>query len=765
VETAGGVCSPGPSGTLQCELMRPMRLPAILVGDGNLGGISTTVSALDVLHARGYDVVAVFVADGGHGNVEAIRRYCDSVASPSSGTAAIPVFALPPVPERTLGRAPPWDHADRRGEDRGAFLLGGDEIFEWLVEGRLTFDVALGAMTRWHGDRVRRLRSSPKRARRDLWWPFTQHDLVEEDDVTVIDSRSGEDFGIHVPDVQGGGPGSIHLKFDGAASWWTQGVSRESQNRLNRALGNAAGRWGHVMFPENAHDAALDAARGLLDGAGRGWASRVFFSDNGSTAMEVAVKMAIRAWYVRQGLVIPGDDRARQEREEEKALPQVRVLALDGSYHGDTLGTMDMQAPSVFTGPLQTPWYEPRGLFLSPPTLQMRDGRWVVEQNAKNGVLCARKCSGCACGEEDSPSESTNETVGFEESIQGFGFRTRSEAFDVARRSRSKLAKEYRTAIEFVLDTAERNAVLDPVKHPPIAALVTESVLHGAGGMDLIDPLFQSVLIRICKERNVPVVLDEVFAGIWRLGSEGAWELLDVTPDIACYAKLFTGGLVPLAATVTTEEVFDAFRGNTKARGLLHGHSYTAYPAGCAVAAEALRLYKDPESNPNLRVIVSSDEAREDSKASGVAFESSASIELDARRAFESVVGHQTETAPATSPAGGSGRKLRLRDLWDEERARVLSTFPNVKGVTVIGCVLAVELQDSSGGAGGYNSTATKDIVRRLRRVSSIQARPLGNVLYLMCAPTTSVDRTAELMGHVTRELQAAAAGEDDEAW
>jgi dethiobiotin synthetase/adenosylmethionine--8-amino-7-oxononanoate aminotransferase len=76
---------------------------------------------------------------------------------------------------------------------------------------------------------------------------------------------------------------------------------------------------------------------------------------------------------------------------------------------------------------------------------------------------------------------------------------------------------------------------------------------------------------------------------------------------------------------------------------------------------------------------------------------------------------------------------------------------------------LAVELDD--GGAGGYNSTATKELVSRLKRAASVQARPLGNVLYLMCAPTTSAERCAELMEHVSREVQAAAMGDDDEGW
>ena len=193
--------------------------------------------------------------------------------------------------------------------------------------------------------------------------------------------------------------------------------------------------------------------------------------------------------------------------------------------------------------------------------------------------------------------EFAGESWGLDEATRGW--ETRAEAFDWATRDGSDLAKRYRSAVEKILD---ENAA-DPTASP-VAALVMECVLHGAGGMDLIDPLFQRTLILVCKERGLPVVLDEVFAGIWRLGAEGAWELLGdgCAPDISCYAKLLTGGLVPLAITASTEDVFDAFRGPTKTHALLHGHSYTAYPVGCAVAAEAMRIYRDPEANPNLIV-------------------------------------------------------------------------------------------------------------------------------------------------------------------
>ena len=110
----------------------------------------------------------------------------------------------------------------------------------------------------------------------------------------------------------------------------------------------------------------------------------------------------------------------------------------------------------------------------------------------------------------------------------------------------------------------------------------------------------------------------------------------------------------------------------------------------------------------------------------------------------------------------GPNATLRLRELWDVGAVNELSMLPNVKGVTSIGCVLAVEVDD--GGGGGYSSGAAKEIVLKLR-AHSIQARPLGNVLYVMCAPTTAPERCAEILQSVTRELQAAAMGDDDDAW
>ena len=103
----------------------------------------------------------------------------------------------------------------------------------------------------------------------------------------------------------------------------------------------------------------------------------------------------------------------------------------------------------------------------------------------------------------------------------------------------------------------------------------------GAGGLKFIDPLYQRVLIQECRKRGLPIVYDEVAVGMYRLGPATASTILLETPDIAVYGKLISGGYLPIAATLTTAETFQAFLGKKKWHALLHGHSYTANPMAC----------------------------------------------------------------------------------------------------------------------------------------------------------------------------------------
>ncbi|KAI3958418.1 hypothetical protein MKW98_011106 [Papaver atlanticum] len=224
VETAGGVASPGPSGSLQCDLYRSFRLPAILVGDGRLGGISGTISAYESLKLRGYDVAAIIIIDHGLLNEESLISYLRN---------KVPVLVLPSVP-----RDQP------------------NNLMEWFDESQNVFKSLSEVMQSSYSERLRRLQDMPKKAQDIFWWPFTQHGLVPEENVTVIDSRCGENFAVHKAknhDV-------ITQQFDACASWWTQGPDATLQVELARDMGYAAARFGHVMFPENVYEPALRCA-------------------------------------------------------------------------------------------------------------------------------------------------------------------------------------------------------------------------------------------------------------------------------------------------------------------------------------------------------------------------------------------------------------------------------------------------------------------------------------------------------------------------
>ncbi|XP_010443450.1 PREDICTED: bifunctional dethiobiotin synthetase/7,8-diamino-pelargonic acid aminotransferase, mitochondrial-like [Camelina sativa] len=522
VETAGGVASPGPSGTLQCDLYRPFRLPGILVGDGRLGGISGTIAAYESLKLRGYDIAAVVFEDHGLVNEVPLTSYLRN---------KVPVLVLPPIPKDP-----------------------SDDLIEWFLESDAVFKDLKERMISTYLARLERLNGMAKQAGEVFWWPFTQHKLVHEEAVTVIDSRCGENFSIY----KASDNSSLTQQFDACASWWTQGPDPAFQAELAREMGYTAARFGHVMFPENVYEPALKCAELLLEGVGKGWASRVYFSDNGSTAIEIALKMAFRKFCV--------DHDFCEAIEEEKHI-EVKVLALRGSYHGDTLGAMEAQAASPYTGFLQQPWYTGRGLFLDPPTIFLSNGAWNLSL-------------------PESFSEIPPEEYG--------RFTTRDEIFD-KRRDTSILATIYSAHVSKHLQ--EYSGVMQS-NH--VGALIIEPVIHGAGGMHMVDPLFQRVLVSECRNRKIPVIFDEVFTGFWRLGVETTTELLGCTPDIACFAKLLTAGMVPLAVTLATNAVFESFSGDSKLKALLHGHSYSAHAMGCATAAKAIEWFKDPETNHNI---------------------------------------------------------------------------------------------------------------------------------------------------------------------
>ncbi|KAL1921314.1 uncharacterized protein VTP21DRAFT_11030 [Calcarisporiella thermophila] len=656
IEGSGGVHSPVMSGTLQSDFYRPFRLPTVMVGDGRLGGISTTITSYESLRLRGYDISTILLfspPDSIHQNNQFLERYLPP---------SLRVVSLPSPPE--LSPSPDQDRVNME-----AYYLSTEPVFQDVVN----------YLEEREGARIKRLQSMDKRTREIIWWPFTQHanidrtfviDSAYKDEFTAFENKGSQAPESHVEGKsdEGNGGSTIEI-FDGCASWWTQGLGHGSPS-LSLAGAYAAGRYGHVIFPEATHEPALGLAELLLDTVGSQWASRVFYSDNGSTAMEVGLKMAFKAVTHRHGL--------------HKNEP-VEILGLDGSYHGDTIGAMDGCAPNVYNE--QVNWYRGRGHWFNPPLASLKNG--VCQ------IVVPKEISG------DGPQIHTLSSLGslFED------------------RSSSELSQLYTRHISSTLEEVVKR------QGRKFGALLLEPVMMGAGGMLLVDPLFQRCLINVVRNwdgwsslerdysdrndwRGLPVVFDEVFTGFWRLGARSGADLLGEQPDIASYAKLLTGGLVPLATTLSRASIFEPFLSSAKQDALLHGHSYTAHPVGCEVARTSVQELE------NIFV-----------EKSGIS--------------WGEQKGEWLRDVEESKRVGGGAWSM-----WDKKFVHQVSHMPIVDGVVALGSVLALTLKPKHSSQGiGYASTASKSIVQALRNPAEDQlavfARPLGNVVYLMASQIT----------------------------
>jgi len=568
VETAGGVLSPGPSSALQtqADLYRPLRLPVLLVGDGRLGGISTTLAAYESLYSRGYDVHAIAILDSPDhlDNASAVRTYINVTL----GHPTLPVVSLPPLPPYPTSSSSSFSSTTTdatNGDD--------DALAAWYQKNEEPFRQLLSVLVEREQARVQRLRAMPDMAAEVFWYPFTQHRGLNSKHLHVVDSAYGDHYSLIEKEKEGNGEGEggedgcfSRRLIDACASWWTQGLGHGRAD-VALAIGAAAGRYGHVIFPGNVHEPALRLAELMLAGPGKGWAKRVFFSDNGSTAMEIAVKMALKK----------ASSSASEEGGEGEEGIQVAVVTQRDCYHGDTLGCMDAAAPTVFnTG--QHPWYQPRTLSLAVPTIGYVQGQLQVEVPPE--IVAASSSS----------SSYSSSSMGVRVLSFPGGMAT---LLDLPARETSEAADMYRRAIQVQMDAFEAEEEgAGGQRRRRLGAVLLEPVLMGAAGMILVDPLFQRLLTLEGRARGLPVVFDEVASGLHRLGCASAAELLGVTPDIACYGKTLTGGYLPLALTLTTEAIFKAFHGPAKSDALLHGHSYTANPLACAAAVRALEAYE-----------------------------------------------------------------------------------------------------------------------------------------------------------------------------
>lgn len=694
---------------MQADLYRPLRLPALLVGDSKLGGIGTTISAFESLHVRGYNLDSLILFDdpqwGNHAYLEKHFSKHD-----------IPTVALPLPPAR-------------RQDPKDDEAVLSDYYQECSESTSMTNLVDL--LQQKHFSRISKLTSMPSEAEGVIWHPFRQHSIPHN--IIAIDSAYGDHFQAYNQESDsvltssttsstGLTPLAAHAPpkplltplFDASASWWTQGLGHGNPD-IALTAAHAAGRYGHVMFAHAVHEPALDVSYNLLSTLQNPRLNRVFFTDNGSTGMEVAVKMALRASSLRYGWT-----------KDDETTP-VAILGLKGSYHGDTIGVMNCSEPNVYNEKVD--WHQPWGHWFDPPSLIMRKGKWEL-----------------SIPEEMAGSSAPIQTFDSLDSI--FNFASRQE--DAAR---------YQAHIESALTKLVRD------QGKRFGALIMEPLLMGAGGMIFVDPLYQRTLISTVRSHpeligapvdsertdnttadwsGLPVIADEVFTGLYRLGRASSSSFLSspddigpnssapnpssstrsplpssIAPDISVHAKLLTAGLLPLALTAASESIFQTFLSSSKTDALLHGHSYTAHPIGCMVANKALDEYRRMDSDSTWE---------------------------HHKKPWSSSTTGLTSSSSSTSP---------VYSFFPPDLVTTLSHHPRLSGCFALGTVLVLKM---AGEGGGYNSSATASLQARLLTLldsdgCGIHSRVLGDVIYFMTSLTTTTEQVERLSKTILQAL------------
>jgi adenosylmethionine-8-amino-7-oxononanoate aminotransferase len=328
-----------------------------------------------------------------------------------------------------------------------------------------------------------------------VWHPFTQMREWEASDPLVIVGGEGS----WLIDSDG------NRWLDGVASVWTN-VHGHCKKEISEAVKTQVDRLEHSTQLGLANDQAALLAKRLVEISPPGLA-KVFYSDNGSTAMEVGIKMAFQYW-------------------QHKGRPEkTRFVSFRNAYHGDTVGCMSVGGIDIYHEvfrPLLFPAIH------APSPYCYRCELTTERDCTRCGMLCLAELE--------------------------------------------RLMAEHEGTI---------------------AGLVIEPLVQGAGGMIVQPEGFVRRVRELCDKYDCLMIADEVAVGFGRTGTMFACEREKVTPDIMALSKGITAGYLPLAATLTTQEVYDAFLGEYRElKTFFHGHTFTGNPVACAAALASLDLFE-----------------------------------------------------------------------------------------------------------------------------------------------------------------------------
>ena len=346
--------------------------------------------------------------------------------------------------------------------------------------------------------RQQRLAAADKRY---IWHPFTQMKDYEEMEPVIIEQGAGS----YLIDIHG------RRYLDGVSSLWVI-VHGHRCSEIDQAIIEQVGRISHSTLLGLSNPPAIELAERLVEITPRGL-ERVFYSDNGSTGCEIALKMAFQYW------------------QHRGARNKTQFISFKNAYHGDTLGAVSVGGIDLF--------HEAFRPLLFP----------VLQAEAPYCYRCSLGLTRPACGMA-------------------------------------------------CLDSLER--ILKD-HHEGVAAVIIEPLVQGAAGMITQPPGFLQRVRELCTRYGVLMIADEVAVGFGRTGRMFACDHEQVSPDVMVLAKGITGGYLPLAATLTTEEVYRAFLGeHHEFKTFFHGHTYTGNPLACAAALANLEVFEEEKTIEQL---------------------------------------------------------------------------------------------------------------------------------------------------------------------
>lgn len=337
-----------------------------------------------------------------------------------------------------------------------------------------------------------------------LWHPFTQmRDYLDEKPLII---EKAED--IFLIDIYG------NRYLDGVSSLWVN-LHGHRREEIDQAIINQVKEISHSTLLGLSNVPAIKLAKKLVEITPKGL-NKVFYSDDGSTAVEVALKMAFQYW-------------------QQKSPPQkgkCKFISLSYAYHGDTLGSVSVGGIDTFHQ-LYKPLLFPSHRVPSP------------------------YCYRCSVGK----------------TYPGCSLACLNRVEDVIKEHRQE-----------------------------VAAFIIEPLVQGASGMIVSPPGYLKEIRRLCSEYNILLIADEVAVGFGRTGTMFACEQEEVIPDLMCVAKGISGGYLPLAATLTTEEVYSAFLGEYRElKTFFHGHSYSGNPLACSAALASLEIFEKEHTLEKLK--------------------------------------------------------------------------------------------------------------------------------------------------------------------